>query len=685
MNKFKYKYNDADMEFTFGEMAKQAQGSVFGTYGKTDFLVTLTTRSSSEGTDFFPLTVNFEEKLYAIGKIPGNFQRREAKPSEYGILNSRIIDRALRPLFPKGFHDEVQITITLLGYNKDFDISMLAICAASMIIFEAGLPFEDHVAGTVVGKIGDDIIISPTEEQKLALDCELRVSGTNDALNMIEFKGTEQSEEEVLDLMEAAHNDIREQISWQKEILKTLDKPKVEFLDVDIKDNLYNLVRDNYNKRLMEIMRNTTDRVERGEKFNVLKEKIIKDNNFDEDEINEVNSVFSKLVRENFIDLIVRDKYRLDGRRVDEIRPLSSRVNVIQEAHGSALFTRGETQSLSVVTLGVKNDAQILDGLEDQDSKRFMLHYNFPAYSVGEVRRVGPPGRREIGHGNLAEKALAPMLPSYEDFPYVIRDVSEILESNGSSSQATVCAGTLALLAAGVPMKKHVAGIAMGLIQENDEFTILTDIAGLEDHLGNMDFKIAGTRDGITAIQMDIKVNGINREIFTSCFKQAKVGRMELLDHLESIIKEPQPLAPSVMKVEKMTILPVQIKEVIGRGGEVINKIIDATGVKIEIEEDGTVLIYGTDLNAIAEARKRIDRITKIYKVGEEYTGTVRRVEKYGIFVNFDGSQEALVHISDLNLGEGDHIEEKYKIGDKVNIVIKSVDEKKRMKAALYE
>lgn len=683
MKDYKINFEDTNINFNIGLMAKQADGSIFVNYGKTDFLVTVVKKEQKEDRGFFPLVINYEEKMYSLGKIPANYLRREAKPTDNATLNARVIDRCLRPLFPEGFNQEVQVVISILGYDKDYSPEMVAISAASLAINIAGLPIDDLVSGISVVKHNDKLIVNPSLEERLEASFELKAAGTNDALNMIEFKGEETSEEEVLEVLDFAHSKIKKLNEFQKKVLEDLEINKVEFVKKEAyQEELFLEINKKYEEEVSNVLKNNQVKKVRNEKLNELKEKIFIEFKNEENK-EEVEAIFDKIYKDIFIKLIVEDKYRLDGRKPNEVRKLSSQVDVLQKAHGSALFTRGETQALAVTTLGVKSDAQILDGLEDVDGQRFILHYNFPPYSVGETGRMGAPGRREIGHGNLAYKALEKMIPTYEEFPYTIRLVSEILESNGSSSQATICAATMSLMASGVPLKKPVAGIAMGLIKKENDFTILTDIAGLEDHLGDMDFKVAGTSDGITAIQMDIKIKGISKEIFKECLSDAKDGREVLLDHMNKTIAVPREnVNDSAPQVKIIKILKEQIKDVIGKGGETINKIIEETNVKIDIDEDGEVSIYGENLEMIEKASKIIEKITKVYEKGQQYDAKVVRIEKFGAFVNFDGV-DALLHISDLDEKRVEKVEDKVALDDIIRVEIKEVDSKKRIKVKL--
>lgn len=673
---------DKKLNFNIGEMAKQADGSVFVNFGNSDFLVTVTTKQLEEEKDFFPLIINYEEKAYSVGKIPGNYLRREGRPTDKATLNARLIDRPLRPLFPDSSDVEVQIVVTVLGYDKDYEVEMLAISAASVGCMMAGLPLEKLVAGLCVSENDGEFIINPSLEQRESANCIVRVAGHKEALNMIELEGNEISEEKALEMLMFAHNKIKELIAFQEEITLDLGCEKIiRKVENKLKEETLNTIKQKYEANILDVLTSNTNRHNRGEALEELKKKIAKD--IGEEEI---NSEFDEIYKNLFIQLIVEKKYRLDGRHTDEIRDLSSRVDVLKLAHGSALFTRGETQALATCTLGVKNDEQIFDSLEDYETKNFFLHYNFPPYSVGETGRIGSPGRREIGHGMLAEKSIVPMLPKFEEFPYTIRVVSEILESNGSSSQATVCAATMALMHAGVPLKKPVAGIAMGLIKRDENFTILTDIAGLEDHLGDMDFKVAGTKDGITAIQMDMKISGITEEIIRECLEKAKVGRLKILDHMLNTIPEVnENMKDNVLKIKHIKIDKEQIKDVIGRGGETINKIIEKTEVKIDIDDEGNVNVYGLDKNKIEEAINIIKSITKKYEVGQKFKAKITRIEKYGAFVNLDGSQDALLHISNISEKRIEKVEDVLSIGDEIDVEIISIESKNKIKVKKNE
>jgi polyribonucleotide nucleotidyltransferase len=687
MNRYELKVGNGTLTAEVNKFAKQADGAVKLNYEETTILATSVASKRENKLDFFPLIINYDEKLYALGKIPGNYGRREAKPSDAATLAARLIDRPIRPLFPDGYNNEVQIVCSLLSLDHDYEADVLAINAASIsLILAENIPFEGPVGAVSVGMIGDEFIINPNLEQRTQSKLEMKIAGTLTEINMVEVKAEELSESQMIEAFMFAHDEIKKIVKWQLEITKDLNIEKnlfefpIEPTFVDTKKQ----IKDSYLTDIKECL-NTKEKSKLNAKITELKVAILSNLNPSEDENvkNDIINAFEELEKEEFRRMIIEDKIRVDGRKIDEIRLLTSEIDILPRVHGSSLFTRGETQALVVATLGVKADEQRFDGLEIEESKNFMLHYNFPPFSVGECGRMGAPGRREIGHGHLAEKAISTMLPTEEEFPYTIRVVSEILESNGSSSQASICGASLALMAAGVPIKKPVAGIAMGMIADSRGYTILTDIQGLEDHLGDMDFKVAGTKDGICAIQMDMKIDGISKEMLTEALEQARVGRMEILDHMNSIISEPrEELSEYAPKVLKMNIEVNQIKDVIGRGGDTINKIIDETNVKIDIEEDGTVRIYGTDQKMIDMARDIILKITKVYKVGDRYMAKVSRVETYGAFVRFE-DQEGLLHISDLSDKRVEKVEDVVNLNDIIEVEIKEIDIKKRIKVKL--
>ncbi len=685
MNTYELKMGNKLITATLNKFAKQADAAVMMGYEDTSVLVTAVGAKNASDRGFFPLIVNYEEKLYSMGKIPGNFARREGKPSEQATLTARLIDRPLRPMFPEEYQNEVQVVCTVMSLNQDYAPDMLSLNGASLsLMLASNIPFAGPIGAVNVGLIDGEFIINPTVEQLKVSDLDLKLAGTKTEINMVEAKANELSEEMMIDALMFGHEAIKKICLWQEEVVEAEGIIQEEFI-VEVNETynqLLTTMNEQYSIKMHEAL-TIKEKHPRADKLNELKNEII---NFyvteEETEITEpmVNKAFAELEKNIFRKLIVEEKYRVDGRKLDEIRPLNSEVNLLKRTHGSAMFTRGETQVLAITTLGVKSDAPIIDGLEVETERPFMLHYNFPPYSVGECGRMGAPGRREIGHGKLAENALSVVMPSQEEFPYTVRVVAEVLESNGSSSQATVCSTSMSLMQAGVPIKKPVAGIAMGLIADEKDYTILSDIQGLEDHLGDMDFKVAGTEDGINAIQMDIKIQGISREILTESLKQANIGRMHILNHMNETINEPNnevsEYAPKtvVLKIEEK-----QIKDVIGKGGETINKIIEETNVKIDIEEDGQVYIFGTDPEMLEKAKAIIEKITKVYKVGEQYQATVFRIESYGAFVKFE-DQEALMHISDVAKGRIEKVEDELSLNQQVTVEIKEIDAKKRIK-----
>ena len=621
-----------------GQVAKQADGAVLVRYGDTVVLSTaVVSKSANLLSDFFPLMVLYQEKLYSVGKIPGGFIKREGRPTDAATLAARMIDRPLRPLFPEDFKNEVQIVNTVLSVDQDNSPELTALLGSSLCVSISKIPFNGPVAAVKVGRINGEFIINPTVEQAEESDIDLTVAGTRDAINMVEAGAREASEDDMLEALMFGHEAIKKLIAFEEEIIEEIGLPTMEYEKLEITSELRSEVDTYVRERLDKALR-IKDKLEKYAAIDSLQEEVVeKYKNENEDtmkpeELNElltkVALIFHGIEYELFRNIVVKEKTRADGRAMDEIRPLSTDIDLLPRTHGSALFTRGQTQSLATVTLGALGEHQILDGLGIEDAKRFMLHYNFPPFSVGETGRYGAPGRREIGHGALGERALSYVIPSEEEFPYTIRVVSEILESNGSSSQATICAGTMALMAAGVPIKKPVAGIAMGLITHEDDYTILTDIQGMEDHLGDMDFKVAGTRDGITALQMDIKIDGINREILKEALAQAKKARFEILDVIEKQIARPrEDVSKYAPKTEVFMINPDKIKDVIGRGGEMITKIIlecsnvntvnDINAVKVDLEDDGRVIIYHTDRDIINKTAERIKNIAREVEIGK--------------------------------------------------------------------
>ena len=640
-----------------GEVAKQAGGAVLVRYDDTVVLSTATaSKQAKEGIDFFPLTVLFEEKLYSVGKIPGGFLRREGRPSEHATLTARMIDRPIRPLFADGFRNEVQVVNTVLSVDQDCTPEMTAMFGASLALCVSDIPFNGPIAGVMVGRVDGEYIINPTPEQLEKSDINLTVAGTKYAVNMVESGAKEVSEEAMLGAIMFGHEHIKQLVAFQEEIAAAVGKEKMEVKLYTVDEDIDREVRAQFEQAIRDAV-SIEKKLERYGKIDELTEEAVAVFDAKEYEneaakakvLKQVKQICHSIEADEVRRLIIEDKVRPDGRKIDEIRPLDSQVDILPRAHGSALFTRGETQVLSVTTLGPMNDNQIIDDLTEVETKRFMHHYNFPPYSVGETGRMGSPGRREIGHGALGERALSQVLPSVEDFPYTIRTVAEVTESNGSSSQASICAGTMSLMAAGVPIKAPVAGIAMGLImdEENGKYTVLTDIQGMEDHFGDMDFKVAGTSKGITALQMDIKVTGITREVFEEALAQAKVARAQILENMMAAISEPrEDVGTYAPKIEQFYIDPEKIREVIGPNGKMINKIIEASDdVKIDIEDDGHVVIYHMDRAAINHAADMIRDIVREAKVGDIYEGKVVRIEKFGAFVNlFPGTDGLPAH-----------------------------------------
>ena len=674
-----------------GEVAKQAGGAVLVRYDDTVVLSTATaSKQAKEGIDFFPLTVLFEEKLYSVGKIPGGFLRREGRPSEHATLTARMIDRPIRPLFADGFRNEVQVVNTVLSVDQDCTPEMTAMFGASLALCVSDIPFNGPIAGVMVGRVDGEYIINPTPEQLEKSDINLTVAGTKYAVNMVESGAKEVSEEAMLGAIMFGHEHIKQLVAFQEEIAAAVGKEKMEVKLYTVDEDIDREVRAQFEQAIRDAV-SIEKKLERYGKIDELTEEAVAVFDAKEYEneaakakvLKQVKQICHSIEADEVRRLIIEDKVRPDGRKIDEIRPLDSQVDILPRAHGSALFTRGETQVLSVTTLGPMNDNQIIDDLKEVETKRFMHHYNFPPYSVGETGRMGSPGRREIGHGALGERALSQVLPSVEDFPYTIRTVAEVTESNGSSSQASICAGTMSLMAAGVPIKAPVAGIAMGLImdEENGKYTVLTDIQGMEDHFGDMDFKVAGTSKGITALQMDIKVTGITREVFEEALAQAKVARAQILENMMAAISEPrEDVGTYAPKIEQFYIDPEKIREVIGPNGKMINKIIEASDdVKIDIEDDGHVVIYHMDRAAINHAADMIRDIVREAKVGDIYEGKVVRIEKFGAFVNLFPGTDGLLHISKINHERVNKVEDVLNIGDTVRVKVTEIDDRGRV------
>ncbi|WP_439741122.1 polyribonucleotide nucleotidyltransferase [Bacillus pseudomycoides] len=665
-----------------GQLAKQANGAVLVRYGDTAVLSTATASKEPKNVDFFPLTVNYEERLYAVGKIPGGFIKREGRPSEKAILASRLIDRPIRPLFADGFRNEVQVVSIVMSVDQDCSSEMAAMLGSSLALSISDVPFEGPIAGATVGRIDGEFIINPTVEQQEKSDIHLVVAGTKDAINMVEAGADQVPEEIMLEAIMFGHDEIKRLVAFQEEIVQAVGKEKTEVKLYEVDAAINQNVREMAEKDMHAAIQ-VYEKHAREDAINEVKKRVIEHyeaNEADGETLGQVNEILYKIVKEEVRRLITVEKIRPDGRKGDEIRPLASEVGILSRTHGSGLFTRGQTQALSICTLGALGDVQILDGLGVEESKRFMHHYNFPSFSVGETRPMRGPGRREIGHGALGERALEPVIPSEQDFPYTVRLVSEVLESNGSTSQASICGSTLAMMDAGVPLKAPVAGIAMGLVKSGEHYTILTDIQGMEDHLGDMDFKVAGTAQGVTALQMDIKIAGLSREILEEALQQAKVGRMHILDHMLSAIAEPRKeLSAYAPKIITMTINPDKIRDVIGPSGKQINKIIEETGVKIDIEQDGTVFISSIDQEMNEKAKKIIEDIVREVQVGEIYLGKVKRVEKFGAFVGLFSGKDGLVHISELALERVGKVEDVVKIGDEISVKVIEIDKQGRV------
>ena len=664
-----------------GKMAKQANGSVLVRYGDTVVLVTATaSRAPREGVDFFPLTVDYEEKMYAAGKIPGGFIKREGRPSSEAVLCARLIDRPIRPLFPDGFRNDVQIVATVLSVDGDNPPEIAAMLGASCALTISDIPFMEPIAGVRVGYINGSFVINPMEKECSLSELNLTVAGSHDAVMMVEAGANELSEDVVLDAILFGHAEIRRLVEFQENIRNICGKEKQIPAIFSTDDNLEDEIRDYAAERLNIAIRNA-NKLERDAdisdiKTNTLEYFLSKYPDKEKELLQALYKIEKNIVRH----MITHEKIRPDGRALDEVRPISCEVGILPRTHGSGLFTRGQTQILTVTTLGSIGDEQIIDGLGAETTKHYLHHYNFPGYSVGEARPMRSPGRREIGHGALAERALFPMIPSIEDFPYTIRLVSEVLESNGSSSMGSVCGSTLSLMCAGVPIKRPVSGIAMGLVKDGEKYSILTDIQGIEDALGDMDFKVAGTSKGITAIQMDIKIAGITRDILSSALAQAKKGRAFILDKmLECIDKPAEELSPYAPRVETITINVEKIRDVIGTGGKVVRKIIDETGVDIDIHEDGNIFITSPDTVAIDRARQMIENIVREVQIGEIYKGRVTRFLKFGVFVELLPGKEGLCHISQLSRNRVERVEDVVHVGDTLEVKVIEIDEKGRI------
>ena len=698
---FEFDFRGRKIVVEHGELAKQAHGSVLVRYGDTVILsTTVVSKTANILSDFFPLMVLYQEKLYSVGKIPGGFIKREGRPTEAATLAARMIDRPMRPMFPEDFRNEVQVVNTVLSVDNDNSPELTAMFGSSLATCISKVPFDGPIAGVKVGRVNGEFIINPTPEQLEVSDIDLTVAGTKYAINMVEAGAREVSEEDMLEALMFGHEAVKELCAFQEEIIEEVGVGKMEYEHLEISDELRDEIRTLASDKLDAALR-IKGKLEKYAAIDAVKEEIVnkyeeENSSLDKDELNElltkVKLVLESIEYDIFRSITVNEKTRADGRSMTEIRPLSTDIDMLPRTHGSALFTRGETQALAVTTLGALNEYQALDGISLEAEKHFMLHYNFPQFSVGETGRYGSPGRREIGHGALGERCLKQVMPSEEEFPYTVRVVSEILESNGSSSQATICAGCMSLMAAGVPIKAPVAGIAMGLITSKDgsDYTILTDIQGMEDHLGDMDFKVGGTRSGICSLQMDIKIKGITKEILKEALAQAKDARMEILDVMEKQISKPrEEVSKYAPKTMIFYIKPEKIKDVIGRGGEMITKIIleasgvtavnDVNAVKVDLEDDGKVIIYHTDKDIINKTAEMIQDVVKEVEEGKIYTAKVVKIEEFGCFVQLWPGCEGLVHISKLSKDRVEKVEDVVKLGDEILVKAIGTDKKGRL------
>ncbi len=697
--KFELDFHGRKIIVEHGELGKQADGAVLVRYNDTVVLTAaVVSKDVNLLSDFFPLTVNYQEKLYSVGKIPGGFIKREGRPSEAATLAARMIDRPMRPLFPEGFKNEVQIISMVLSVDQDCSPELTAMLGSSLAVSISKIPFNGPIAGVKVGRVNGKFVINPTPEELEVSELDLTVAGTKDAINMVESSAKQVSEDIMLEALMYGHKAVKELIKFQEKIIKEIGEEKMQYETLVPDEEMVARIRKLITKKMDKALR-IKDKLKKYAAIDEIKDEIVdlytkeNEDKLKENELKELlvkaQMVVSNIEYELFRSIVVKEHIRSDGRKMDEIRKLSTDIDILPRTHGSALFTRGETQSLSVTTLGALNEHQIIDGLSMEDQKRFMLHYNFPQFSVGETGRYGAPGRREIGHGALGEKALAQVIPSEEEFPYTIRVVSEILESNGSSSQASICAGCMSLMAAGVPIKAPVAGIAMGLITDGDDYTILTDIQGMEDHLGDMDFKVAGTKDGITALQMDIKIKGITEQILKEALQQAKKARLEILKVIEKQIKEPRKeVSKYAPKMVTFNINPLKIKDVIGKGGETITKIIceasnvtevtNINAVKVELEDDGRVIIYHSDKDIIEKTKKMIEDIVREVEVGKIYEAKVVKIEDFGCFVELWPGCEGLIHVSQLANEHVKNVEDVVKVGDEIIVKALGTDKKGR-------
>ncbi|MBK3494341.1 polyribonucleotide nucleotidyltransferase [Viridibacillus sp. YIM B01967] len=679
---YTYEWAGRPLQIEVGQLAKQANGSVLVRYGETVVLSNATASKKPKPLDFFPLTVNYEEKLYAVGKIPGGFIKREGRPSEKAVLTSRLIDRPIRPLFPDGFRNEVQVISMVMSADQDCPSEMAAMLGSSLALMVSDIPFDGPIAGVQVGLVDGEFIVNPTVAQWEKSTINLTVAGTKDAINMVEAGALEVPEETMLEAIIFGHEEIKKVIAFQETIAAECGKEKMEVTLHAINEELFAEINAEFGTKMVAAIQ-TYEKHAREEAINAVKAEVIakyEEAEADDTTLKQVSEILDKMVKEEVRRLITEDKIRPDGRKLDEIRPLSSEVGLLPRAHGSGLFTRGQTQALSVCTLGALGDVQIIDGLGVEESKRFMHHYNFPQFSVGETGPIRGPGRREIGHGALGERALEAVIPNEKDFPYTIRCVSEVLESNGSTSQASICGSTLAMLDAGVPLKAPVAGIAMGLIKKGEHYSILTDIQGMEDHLGDMDFKVAGTAQGVTALQMDIKIDGLSQEILEEALTQAKIGRMHILESMLATMPESRnSLSKYAPKIIMVKINPDKIRDVIGPGGKQINKIIEETGVKIDTEQDGTIYISSIDEAMNARAKEIIENIVREAVVGEYYMGKVKRIEKFGAFVQIFPGKDGLLHISEIQEERTKAVEDVLKLEDELLVKVIEIDNQGRV------
>ncbi|MDF2909384.1 MAG: pnp [Sporolactobacillus laevolacticus] len=683
---YQFDWAGRPLRVEIGEVAKQANGAALVYYGDTVILSTVTASKEPKEGSFFPLTVNYDERAYAVGKIPGGFIKREGRPSDKATLSARMIDRPIRPLFPEGFRNEVLIGNMVLSLDLNNSAQMAAMLGSSIALSISNVPFEGPIAGVIIGRVNGEFIVNPTVEQEKQSDLHLTVAGTKDAINMVEAGAEQIPEEIMLDAILFAHEQIKKLIAFEEQIVSEIGREKMEVklfkADTDLEKRIRELVGD----RLDHAMR-TEEKQARDAAIQFVNKSVVdvfeEENNNADDPVDTalVEEVLHTILKEEVRRMIVVEHLRPDGRAIDEIRPLSARVGLLPRAHGSGLFTRGQTQALSICTLAPLSEAQVLDEFDADESRRFLHHYNFPGFSTGEARASRSPGRREIGHGALGERALAPIIPNEKDFPYMIRCVSEVLESNGSSSQASICGSTLALMDAGVPIKAPVAGIAMGLVKHGDDVVVLTDIQGMEDSLGDMDFKCAGTEKGVTALQMDIKISGVTRDILSRALSQARAGRLKIMQTLLAAIAAPREhLSQFAPKIIQMAISPDKIRDVIGPSGKVINKIIDETGVKIDIEQNGSIMIFSIDEEDGKKAKEIIENLVRVAKVGDIFVGKVKRIEKFGAFVSLFGHTDGLVHISELDNKRVEKVEDIVNIGDEVRVKVIDVDHQGRIK-----